>query len=212
MAKEPKPELDHKLDVDVRTAFGKGAARKIRANDRIPAVLYGHGTDPQHLTLPGHKTMLLLRKANALLELNIAGGEAQLVLVKDVQKDPVRQIIEHIDLIVVKKGEKVEVEVPVHVTGVPFSGYIVLQDANTILVSAEATHIPENIEVSVDGLQETTLLATDLELPKGTKLVDEETEIVVLTVSEPTVEAEPEDDAVVTAGAAPAEGDAEDSE
>ena len=205
-----KEELDHKLDVDVRTAFGKGAARKIRANDRIPAVLYGHGTDPQHLTLPGHKTMLLLRKANALLELNIDGGEQQLALVKDVQRDPVRQIIEHVDLLIVKKGERVEVEVPVLLTGEPFSGFIVLQDANSILVSAEATHIPEHIEVSVEGLQETTILVTDVELPKGTQLVDPEVEIVIATVSEPVAAAEPEEDAVLTA--APAEAPAEDAE
>ncbi|NLT27378.1 MAG: 50S ribosomal protein L25/general stress protein Ctc [Microbacteriaceae bacterium] len=206
MAKEPKPELDNKLDVDVRTSFGKGAARKIRANDRIPAVLYGHGTDPQHLTLPGHKTMLLLRKANALLELNIDGGEEQLALVKDVQRDPVRQIIEHVDLLIVKKGERVEVEVPIVITGEPFSGYIVLQDANSILVSAEATHIPESIEVSVEGLQETTILATEVELPKGTKLVDEDVEIVIATVSEPQAVEEDED------GEDAAEAPAEDAE
>lgn len=210
MAKEPKPELDNKLDVDVRTSFGKGAARKIRANDRIPAVLYGHGTDPQHLTLPGHKTMLLLRKANALLELNIDGGEEQLALVKDVQRDPVRQIIEHVDLLIVKKGERVEVEVPIVITGEPFSGYIVLQDANSILVSAEATHIPENIEVSVEGLQETTILATEVELPKGTKLVDEDVEIVIATVSEPQAVEEDEDGE--DAAEAPAEAPAEDAE
>lgn len=206
MAKEPKPELDNKLDVDVRTSFGKGAARKIRANDRIPAVLYGHGTDPQHLTLPGHKTMLLLRKANALLELNIDGGEEQLALVKDVQRDPVRQIIEHVDLLIVKKGERVEVEVPIVITGEPFSGYIVLQDANSIHVSAEATHIPESIEVSVEGLQETTILATEVELPKGTKLVDEDVEIVIATVSEPQAVEEDED------GEDAAEAPAEDAE
>ncbi|RRJ86394.1 50S ribosomal protein L25/general stress protein Ctc [Gulosibacter macacae] len=201
-------ELDNKLDATVRTSFGKGAARKIRAAGEIPAVIYGHGTDPKHINLPGHQTMLLLRKANALLELNIEGDE-QLALVKDVQRDPVRQIIEHVDLILVRKGERVEVEVPVHVVGESFSGTIVLQDASTVLVSAEATHIPENIEVNVEGLQDgTTILATDLELPKGTKLVDEEAEIVILTVTEPQEAPEPEEDAEATADA-PAEEDAE---
>ena len=201
-------DLDNKLDATVRTSFGKGAARKIRAAGEIPAVIYGHGTDPKHINLPGHQTMLLLRKANALLELNIEGDE-QLALVKDVQRDPVRQIIEHVDLILVRKGERVEVEVPVHVVGESFSGTIVLQDASTVLVSAEATHIPENIEVNVEGLQDgTTILATDLELPKGTKLVDEEAEIVILTVTEPQEAPEPEEDAEATADA-PAEEDAE---
>ena len=92
-----KKEVGEKLTATVRTQFGKGAARKIRANDLIPAVLYGHGSDPQHLTLPGHETMLLLRKSNALLTLDIEGTE-QLALVKDVQRDPVLQIIEHVDL------------------------------------------------------------------------------------------------------------------
>lgn len=201
-------ELDNKLDATVRTSFGKGAARKIRAAGEIPAVIYGHGTDPKHINLPGHQTMLLLRKANALLELNIEGDE-QLALVKDVQRDPVRQIIEHVDLILVRKGERVEVEVPVHVVGESFSGTIVLQDASTVLVSAEATHIPENIEVNVEGLLDgTTILATDLELPKGTKLVDEEAEIVILTVTEPQEAPESEEDAEATADA-PAEEDAE---
>ena len=201
-------DLDNKLDATVRTSFGKVAARKIRAAGEIPAVIYGHGTDPKHINLPGHQTMLLLRKANALLELNIEGDE-QLALVKDVQRDPVRQIIEHVDLILVRKGERVEVEVPVHVIGESFSGTIVLQDASTVLVSAEATHIPENIEVNVEGLQDgTTILATDLELPKGTKLVDEEAEIVILTVTEPQEAPEPEEDAEATADA-PAEEDAE---
>ena len=104
------------LNVEIRTSFGKGAARKIRAANNIPAVLYGHGSEPVHLTLPGHQTMLLTRKANAVLDLQIE-GKSQLALVKDVQKDPVRQIIEHIDLVIVKKGEKVTVDVPVHVEG-----------------------------------------------------------------------------------------------
>ena len=94
---------DNKLDAQVRDQFGKGAARKIRAVGKVPAVIYGHGTEPQHITLPAHELGLILRKANAVLELDIE-GKSELALVKDVQKDPVRQIIEHIDLIIVKKG------------------------------------------------------------------------------------------------------------
>ena len=138
-----------------RETFGKGAARKIRAAGKIPAVLYGHGTDPQHLTLPAHQVGLLIRKANAVLDLQIS-GKSQLALVKDVQKDPVHQVIEHLDLIVIKRGEKVQVEVPVHVEGESFAGTIADLDAKTLLLEVEATHIPESVVVSVEGLEEGT--------------------------------------------------------
>src|SRR5690606_37881920 len=128
-----KVDVGNKIVADVRDSFGKGAARKLRAVGKIPAVLYGHGTEPQHLTLPGHEVMLLLRKANAMIDLDIA-GKAQLALVKDVQKDPVRQIIEHIDLVVIRKGEKVQVEVPVHVVGESAPGTVLEQEAHTLLI------------------------------------------------------------------------------
>jgi len=170
---------DNKVVAELRESFGKGAARKIRAADKIPAVLYGHGSEPKHLTLPGHETALLIRKANAVLDLQI-GGKSQLALVKDVQKDPVRQLIEHIDLIVIKRGEKVQVEVPVHVEGEPVSGTIADLDAHTLLLEVEATHIPENVVVSVEGLEEgTQVLAKEVELPKGATLVSDEDMLVV---------------------------------
>ncbi|MCL2516722.1 MAG: 50S ribosomal protein L25/general stress protein Ctc, partial [Microbacteriaceae bacterium] len=157
----------NKIVADVRESFGKGAARKIRAVGRIPAVIYGHGTEPRHITLPAHETSLILRKANAILDLDIA-GKAELVLVKDVQKDPVRQIIEHIDLIVVKKGEKVTVDVPVHVEGDPFGSAIAEQDAASVSIEVEATHIPERIVVDVEGKEAGThITAGELELPAG---------------------------------------------
>lgn len=208
-----KKEVGEKLTATVRTQFGKGAARKIRANDLIPAVLYGHGSDPQHLTLPGHETMLLLRKSNALLTLDIEGTE-QLALVKDVQRDPVLQIIEHVDMLIVKRGERVEVDVPVHVIGEPFPGTIVVQDAMSILVSAEATNIPESVEVDVEGLEEgASIAATEVALPEGTKLVDEETEIIILSIQVPREEIEEDEaegeEAAEDAAEAPAEADAE---
>lgn len=170
---------DNKIVAEVRESFGKGAARKIRATHKIPAVLYGHGTDPKHLTLPGHEVSLLIRKANAVLDLQIE-GKSQLALVKDVQKDPVRQLVEHIDLVVIKRGEKVQVEVPVHVEGEPASGTIADLDAHTLLLEVEATHIPENVTVSVEGLEEgTQLLAKDVELPKGATLISDEDVLVV---------------------------------
>ncbi|MGX5679770.1 50S ribosomal protein L25/general stress protein Ctc [Schumannella luteola] len=175
-------EISNHLVAESRTQFGKGAARKIRATGKIPAVIYGHGTEPQHVTLPGHEVSLLLRKANQVLELDIAGKE-QLALVKDVQKDPVRQIIEHIDLIVVRKGEKVTVDVPVHLEGESAPGTSINQDATTISLEVEATHIPESVVVSIEGLGEGThVTAADVTLPKGATLVsDPETLIVGIT-------------------------------
>ena len=174
---------DTRVSAETRTTFGKGAARRIRAAGKIPAVIYGHGTEPQHVTLPGHQVGLILRKANAVLELDIEGKE-QLALVKDVQKDPVLQIIEHIDLIVVRKGEKVQVEVPIHLEGESYSGTIATQDASTILVEVEATNIPERVVVSIEGLEEGTLIhAKDVELPAGSTLIsDEDLVIVGITV------------------------------
>ncbi|SFR73718.1 LSU ribosomal protein L25P [Agromyces sp. CF514] len=170
---------DNKVVADVRDAFGKGAARKIRAAGKIPAVIYGHGTEPQHVTLPGHQVALLIRKANAVLELDIA-GKGQLVLVKDVQKDPVHQIIEHMDLIVIKKGEKVQVEVPVHLEGETAAGTIADVDSHTLLLEVEATHIPESVVVSVEGLEEGSQIhAKDVELPKGASLVTDGDALVV---------------------------------
>src|ERR1700709_756038 len=145
----------NKVVAEVRESFGKGAARKIRAAGKIPAVIYGHGTDPQHVTLPGHQVGLILRKANAVLDLDI-NGKSQLALVKDVQKDPVKQIIEHLDLVVIRKGEKVTVDIPIHVIGEATPGTQVLQDANTLSIEAEATNIPERLTVNIEGLGEGT--------------------------------------------------------
>ncbi|HEU5222657.1 MAG TPA: 50S ribosomal protein L25/general stress protein Ctc [Candidatus Lumbricidophila sp.] len=175
---------DNKVVAELRDSFGKGAARKLRAVGKVPAVVYGHGTNPQHLTLPAHQVGLLIRKANALLDLQIE-GKSQLVLVKDVQKDPVRQIIEHIDLIVITKGEKVTVEVPVHVVGEPFAGNIVEVEGHTLQLEAEATHIPEFVEVSVEGLQAGTQIhAKDVTLPTGSTLLGDP-EVLILVVHAP---------------------------
>ena len=170
---------DNKLTAEPRTAFGKGAARKIRATGKIPAVIYGHGTEPQHVTLPSHEVGLILRKANAVLDLDI-NGKSQLALVKDVQKDPVKQIIEHLDLVVVRKGEKVTVDIPVHLEGEAESGTQVLQDANTLSIEAEATNIPERIVVNIEGLGEGThITAADVPLPAGSTLISDPETLVV---------------------------------
>lgn len=204
-------DVDTKVTAEVRTSFGKGFARRLRAAGKIPAVIYGHGTDPVHIALPGHQTALLIRRANALLELDIDGSE-QLALVKDVQKDPVHQVIEHIDLLVVKKGEKVHVEVPVTVVGEPFAGTIVNLDAPTISLEVEATHIPEHVEVDVEGLEEGAhITAGELKLPKGATLLAE-ADLLVVAISTPAaaaVEEETEEAEEAEAPAAEAEEAAE---
>jgi large subunit ribosomal protein L25 len=176
-------QVDNHLVAEPRTSFGKGAARKIRAVGKIPAVIYGHGTDPQHVTLPGHEVSLILRKSNQVLELDIS-GKTQLALVKDVQKDPVHQIIEHIDLVIIRKGEKVTVDVPVHLEGESFSGTIANLDATTLSLEVEATHIPERLVVDIEGAEAGThVLAKDVELPTGAILIsDPETLVVAVTV------------------------------
>ena len=194
---------DTKVQAEVRDQFGKGFARRLRAAGKIPAVIYGHGTEPLHVALPGHQVSLIIRRANALLELDVDGKE-QLTLVKDVQRDPVRQIIEHIDLLVVKKGEKVQVEVPILTVGESFSGTIVTNEVNTIRLEVEATHSPQNVEVSVEGRVEgTRITAGDVKLPKGAALLDDP-ELLLLAVSVPAAEVESAADADEAPAAAPA--------
>ena len=158
------------LVAEVRTTFGKGSARKSRAAGRTPAVIYGHGTDPRHITLPAHEVALVLRHKNALIEISI-DGKKELVLVKSATKDVVTQVIEHIDLVVVVKGEKVHVEVPVHIVGESLSGTTVDLEHKTVKLSAEATHIPEFVEIHFN--KEAAghhVLAKDIKLPSGVAL------------------------------------------
>lgn len=151
-----------------RTEFGKGAARRTRRAGMVPAVLYGHGTDPVHLSLPGHQLRLALRVANAVLELDVDGGKTQLALAKQVQRNPMRGDIEHLDLVIVRKGEKVTVEVRLVVVGDHPADRMVLMDQQTISLEVEATHIPADIEISVAGLEIGDVVAAkDLVLPAG---------------------------------------------
>ncbi|WP_116116281.1 50S ribosomal protein L25/general stress protein Ctc [Austwickia chelonae] len=162
-----------------RTEFGKGAARRVRRAHKIPAVLYGHGTEPVHLTLPGHETMLAVKVQNAVLNLSIEGKD-QMVLVKDVQRDVLKPIIEHIDLVVVQRGEKVGVDVTVTTVGNAAPETLVSVEAQTLQVEAEATHIPTVVEVSVEGLAAGTQIhASDIALPAGVNLVSEADTLVV---------------------------------
>lgn len=175
------------LAAEVRTQFGKGFARRLRAAHQIPAVLYGHGTEPVHLALPGHETLLLVRYANPIVELKFE-GTTQLALVKDVQRDPVRQVIEHVDLVVLRKGEKVTVDVPVQVEGEPFAGTIATLDATTLSIEVEAISIPEHLVVNVDGLEDGAhITAGQVELPAGATLVADP-ETLVVAVSTPQLD------------------------
>ncbi|MDT2008185.1 50S ribosomal protein L25/general stress protein Ctc [Rhodococcus opacus] len=202
---------ENRLVAAVRTEFGKGAARRARRDGQVPAVLYGHGEDPRHLNVPSRDFAAILRAhgTNAILTLDIEGKE-QVALTKSVVVHPIRNYIEHADLLVIKKGEKVTVDVPVVVTGEAASGTLVAQDAATISLEADALHIPEQIEVSVEGLEVgTQILANQLELPKGSTLQADEELLIVNVVAAPTaadLEEETGEAAAATAEAPAEEG------
>lgn len=180
-----------KIAAETRTEFGKGAARRIRRDNKIPGVIYGHGAEPIHVTLPGHQTMMALKHggANSLLALDFDGAE-HLALTKQVQVDPIRRIIEHIDFVTVIRGEKVIVDVAIHVIGEAAPDTLVVTENNTIQVESEATHIPEFIEVSIDKAPVGTLVhAKDLVLPKGTVLAADEDLLIVNVTGQVTAEA-----------------------
>ncbi len=179
--------MAEKLVATARTEFGKGAARRLRRAHLVPAVLYGHGTDPVHVALPGHEVMMAVKHTNALFEIEL-DGKVTLAIAKDVQIEPVRQEIEHVDLLIVRRGEKVTVEVPVHVVGVSAPGTIHVVETQNLTLEAEATHLPDRVEVDIEGLEDGVILhAGQVTLPKGATLVTDP-EHVVLTVSVPRAE------------------------
>ena len=182
------------LTGEARNEFGKGAARRIRRAKQIPAVIYGHGAAPLHLVLPERETVRAIRGANALLTITI-DGEKHLALVKDVQRDPVLQIVEHIDLLTVKKGEQVIVDVPVHLVGEPAPSIVVNQEEMTVSLSADATDVPVRIEFDINGRTANDHVhASDLVLPKGSTLVTEGT-LLIAHFAEPVVAAEADTEA-----------------
>ncbi|MER5475247.1 50S ribosomal protein L25/general stress protein Ctc [Streptomyces sp. NPDC002935] len=184
-----------KLAAETRTEFGKGAARRIRRESKVPAVVYGHGTDPVHITLPGHELLLALRTPNVLLSLDL-GGKTELAIPKAVQRDAIRGHLEHVDLLLVKRGEKVTVEVFVQTEGELAPGSFLVENVlNTLTVEAEATHIPESVTVSIAGLEAgASIHAKDIKLPKGTTLAIDEDAVVIQVLSaqaeEPAAEGE----------------------
>ncbi len=200
------PEV--KLTAETRTEFGKGAARRIRRADKVPAVLYGHGADPVHITLPGHETLLALRVANALLSIDIEGAESQLALPKQVQRDPIKGLIEHVDLVIVRRGEKVRVDIPIHIEGEAAAETLVVVENSTISIEAEATHLPQQIVVSVEGLEAgSQITAADLDLPSGSALAVEDDLLIVNVTNAPVGEPEPETEAAEGEAAAEAAAD-----
>lgn len=184
---------DIKLAAEARTEFGKGAARRLRRENKIPAVLYGHGTDPVHITLPGHATMLAMRHSNALFSIELE-GKTELAVAKDVQRTPVNSLIEHVDFLLVRRGEKIAVDVQVNVVGESAPGTIHWVEAQTLSVEAEATHLPESVEVSIEGLEVGAhVTAGQVELPNGVTLLTDP-EASVVTIAEPRAEVAAEDE------------------
>jgi large subunit ribosomal protein L25 len=173
-----------KIAAEPRTEFGKGAARRVRRAKQVPAVVYGHGADPRHVSVPGHELLLALRTPNVLIALEI-DGRSELVIPKAVQRDPLKGFIEHVDLLSVKLGEKVTVEIPITAEGELAPGGNLLEHLlNTLPVESEATHIPEGVTVSVEGLEAgASILAKDITLPAGTTLAVDEDTIVIQVVS-----------------------------
>ncbi|MFE5405793.1 50S ribosomal protein L25/general stress protein Ctc [Streptomyces sp. NPDC056580] len=180
-----------KLTAATRNEFGKGAARRIRRDNKVPGVLYGHGSDPLHLTLPGHELLLALRTPNVLISLDIDGKTNELAIPKSVQRDPIKGFLEHVDLLLVKRGEKVTVEIPVQTEGELAPGGNLLEHVlNALPVEAEATHIPEAVTVSVEGLEAgASIHAKDIALPSGVTLAVEEDAVVLQVLAAQAEEA-----------------------
>ena len=173
-----------RIPATTRSDFGKGYARRIRNNDQIPAVVYGHGAEPQHVIIPGHETMLAVRHSNAVLELQLDGG-TELVMVKDIQRHATRPEILHIDLLAVRRGEKVEVEIPVHVIGEVDPTAVHNVEENTLTVEADALNVPDSVTINLDGHSVGDhVYAADVRLPEGVTMVSDP-ELLVINVSEP---------------------------
>jgi large subunit ribosomal protein L25 len=195
-----------RINAEPRTEFGKGGARRTRRAGKVPAVLYGHGTDPRHISLPAREFERALHTeggANVLLSLDIDGAN-ELALPKSIQRDPVRGSVEHVDLILVRRGEKITVEVPIQLTGDVVAGGLVDHQLTTLSVHAEATHIPSGFEVPIGGIEiGGSVHAKEVELPSGTELATDGDAVVVHVLAAPTAE-QMEGELDVTGAEAPA--------
>ena len=180
------PEV--RIEAEPRTEFGKGASRRVRRAGRVPGVMYGHGADNRHFTLPEHDLMIALKTPNVLIRLE-GLGSAMLVLPKAVQRHAIKGDVEHVDLIEVRRGEKVTVEIPVRVSGNVFPGGVLDQQLVQIAVEAEATHLPDGVDVDVEGMEVGTAVhASDIALPSGATLVTDPEALVLHVVAERTTD------------------------
>ena len=177
------------IEAELRTEFGKGAARRTRRSGRVPGVVYGHGAETKHVTLPGHELMLALKTQNALIRLDGLDGKSALALPKAIQRDPIKGFIEHVDFIEVRRGEKVTVEISIRTIGDVFSGGLLDQQLVQLSIEAEATRIPDGIDVDVTGMEiGTAVHASDLVLPAGSTLVTDPEALVLHVLAAPTAE------------------------
>ena len=190
----------------VRTEFGKGASRRARRDGLVPAVIYGHGEKPQHITLPARELGVALKQSNVLLDI-VIDGKTELTLPKAIVRHPLKQILEHIDLVLVRRGEKVVVAVPIHTVGEHDRDGVLEHVNNTIDVRVEATAIPSFIELNIAGLAAgTSLYAGDVVLPAGVEL-ESDVKMIVVHLSERSTaveEAAPDAAAADATAAAPA--------
>jgi large subunit ribosomal protein L25 len=208
-----------KINAEPRTEFGKGGARRTRRAGKVPAVLYGHGEKPKHIALPAREFAAAIRHGgvNQLFNIEISDGTSALALPKAIQRDPIKETLEHIDLLIVRRGEKVTVEVPVQLVGEAAPGTLVVSEHNTLSVTADATRLPEHLEVSIEGLEAGAhVTAGQVALPSGAELAADP-ELVVAVVSAPTAEdleepaPEPEEEAEEAAETAESGAPAEES-
>jgi large subunit ribosomal protein L25 len=180
-----------KISAEPRTEFGKGGARRTRRAGKVPAVLYGHGEKPKHIALPAREFAAAIRHggANQLFVIEISDGTQALALPKAIQRDPIKDSYEHVDLLLVRRGEKVTVDVPVRLTGEPARNTLVMHEHDALSVTANATRLPDSLEASIDGLEAgSQITAADVKLPQGVELaIDPETVLVVITGA-PTAE------------------------
>ncbi|MDP9797866.1 large subunit ribosomal protein L25 [Catenuloplanes nepalensis] len=200
-----------KISAELRTEFGKGGARRTRRAGKVPAVLYGHGEKPQHIALPAREFAAAIRHggSNQVFAIDIPGGSAILALAKAIQRDPIKDSFEHIDLIIVKRGEKVTVDIRIVLTGEAAKNTLIQHENDTLSVSADALHLPETLEVSVDGLEAgSQITAADVQLPQGTELVADPSLIIAIVSAAPTA-ADLEGDSAEAGAAAESAGAAE---
>ncbi|ADD41000.1 50S ribosomal protein L25/general stress protein Ctc [Stackebrandtia nassauensis] len=198
-----------RISAEPRTEFGKGGARRTRRAGKIPAVLYGHGEKPKHLSLPAREFAAVIRRGglNQLVSVEITDGTTELALPKALQRDPIKDTIEHVDLLLVRKGEKVTVEVRIDFTGEPEKGGLIVHNLDTLTVEADATAIPESVELSIEGMEVgSNITAAAVNLPSGTTLVSDP-ETVLVTHTQPRAEAEPEGESEGEDAAEAAEGE-----